>query len=109
MTLTTTDRLILHSMATTPMSERIKIALTKLKKNMTTLQQIKSNPKTNQWGTLGSRNRIPIAVNVTFDKGVIFAINNNQAIYKAHSGFNEGIELDQLTEDTLLKLNCQIA
>jgi hypothetical protein len=32
MILTTTDRLILHSMATTPMSDRIKIALTKLKK-----------------------------------------------------------------------------
>jgi len=32
MNLTTTDRLILYSMATTPMSERIKIALTKLKK-----------------------------------------------------------------------------
>jgi hypothetical protein len=32
MKLTITDRKILHSMATTPMSERIKIALIKLKK-----------------------------------------------------------------------------
>lgn len=31
MTLTTTDRQILHSMATTPMSERIKMKLTLLK------------------------------------------------------------------------------
>jgi len=36
---------------------------------MTTLNQIKNNPKCNVWGSLGSRNSCPCAVSVPYGTG----------------------------------------
>ena len=75
---------------------------------MTTLQQIKENPKTNVWGSLGSANRCPVGVNVIFELGTIWCVDSRQAIYRTDKGFNEGIEIENLPESVLTEINNQI-
>ena len=75
---------------------------------MKTLEQIKSNPKTNRWGSLGSRNRCPIGVNVNFELGTIWCVDGKHAIYKTEKGFNESIEIENLSDNILAEINIQI-
>lgn len=74
---------------------------------MKTLESIQSNPKTNIWGSLGSRNRVPAPVNVKFDKGIIWCVTSREAIY-SDGKFNETIDLSELSEDVLIQINSQL-
>lgn len=78
---------------------------------MTTLQQLQQNPKLNAWGSLGSRNRCPVAVNVRFNKGVIWCVDSAEAIYSYHEEsqkFNGRIPLLELSEEVLVQINAQV-
>jgi hypothetical protein len=74
---------------------------------MNALHEIQTNPKTNIWGGLGSRNRIPAAVNVPFSGGLIWCITSRQAIYST-GRFNECIDLTELADDILIQINEQL-
>jgi len=74
---------------------------------MKTLESIQANPKTNVWGSLGSRNRVPATVNVVFDKGTIWCVTSKDAIYSAGE-FNETVELKELPEAVLIQINNQL-
>lgn len=74
---------------------------------MSTLQQIRNNPKCNVWGSLGSRNRVPVLVSVLFELGQIWAITSNEAIY-SNDNFNYSIYLDKLPESILSEINNQL-
>ena len=74
---------------------------------MTTLQQIQANPKANKWGSLGSRNRCPIAINVPYKDGKLWCVDSAEAIY--NDGFyNHSLYLADLPEATLVQINDQI-
>lgn len=74
---------------------------------MKTLELIQSNPKTNVWGSLGSRNRVPASVNVPFNNGLIWCVTSNDAIY-SDGRFNGVVSLSELSEDILIQINNQL-
>lgn len=74
---------------------------------MKTLESIQANPKTNVWGSLGSRNRVPASVNVSFNKGLIWCVTSRQAIY-SDGKFNECIDLSELSENVLIQIDKQL-
>ena len=74
---------------------------------MKTIELIQSNPKTNVWGSLGSRNRVPASVNVIFNTWVIWCVTSREAIY-SDGRFNGVISLSELPEDVLIQINNQL-
>lgn len=73
----------------------------------TVLNQIKANPKTNVFGSLGSRNAVPASVSVNCRLGNIWCITSRQAIYN-NNGFNYSIDIDLLDLATLTEINTQL-
>lgn len=75
---------------------------------MKTIERLQANPKLNVKGGLGSRNRVPVTVDVDYYGCTIWCVDKNSAIYKNNAGFNETIDLHLLPESILLKIESQL-